>query len=724
MMRTNKPSPPWTSTLVIVLLSAVWGYIRLFVFRESIFPLTFVLPLLVCVWSRRSWHLVAMAGAFMAMASWKLRVALASGDVPRADAWAVFIATLLNVSIGAFVVQVIMSWRQRLAEHTDKITQQNAELEHQAEELSQQNEEIRAQTEELAQQNEEIETQAEELSGQNADLHELVDRLANREEMLQMIVRAAGTTLQRSEVLQDVCRKSVKIIGAPAESVVVLELKEFSLHRRASAGATESLPQKWPLHGSLAQLVLNENRTACVDDLRERPDLAAPFPTDSPVRSILAAPIEGKPGGVLMILSGQVVHWSQEQFHVAEWLAAQCGLILESLAYQESISERSRQLESANRTKDQFLAMLSHELRTPLTPVLAASGALVGDPRIPEDVREDLQMIRRNVTVQSRLIDDLLDLTRLERGKLELHKQVLSIHTVLKESATIVAADIDARDQRLQMHFDLPDSTAVLGDSARLQQVFWNLLRNASKFSPPESTIVMRASLHASDRPCVHVEVADTGVGIAAEDLERIFLPFEQAVSRGPRESQSGLGLGLAIAKAVVERHDGTIHASSPGIEQGAVFTVELPITLAPATAGSPVAGFDVSVKSVHARILLVEDHCDTGRLLARLLKGSGFDVEHAETLHSATDLLSRGTYELVISDLGLPDGSGLDLMRNIRQKYPSLPGICLSGYGMETDIQTSHEAGFAEHLTKPVDLQQLHAAVSRVLGRADSVAF
>jgi CheY-like chemotaxis protein len=211
-------------------------------------------------------------------------------------------------------------------------------------------------------------------------------------------------------------------------------------------------------------------------------------------------------------------------------------------------------------------------------------------------------------------------------------------------------------------------------------------------------------------------------VGILADDLNRIFLPFEQVASTRRTMSDAGLGLGLAIARAIVERHDGSIRVSSDGQGKGSSFTVELPFhgaMLSAAPVAAPQTEF-VNAESARARsphILLVEDHRDTGRLLARLLRNTGFVVDHAEDIQQALKLLEDTRFDLMVSDLGLPDGTGLDLMKKVREKWPELPGICLSGFGMESDIQSSRAAGFSEHLTKPVDLQQLRAAVARVTG-------
>lgn len=241
----------------------------------------------------------------------------------------------------------------------------------------------------------------------------------------------------------------------------------------------------------------------------------------------------------------------------------------------------------------------------------------------------------------------------------------------------------------------------------------------------------MRTELVNDRKPAIRVEVSDEGAGIDASNIDRIFQPFEQvAATVKQRGNDGGLGLGLAIAKALVELHHGTISVASNGVGRGATFSVELPLattmveTLQNRCGRLPREGMEGRRNA--QRILLVEDHGDTGRVLARLLRNAGYVVEHAETAGSALEMFGRDEFDLVISDLGLPDESGLELMKKLRTLQPHLAGICLSGYGMEDDLNACRAAGFSEHLTKPVDMQQLHSAIARVAAqskRPDTIA-
>ena len=366
------------------------------------------------------------------------------------------------------------------------------------------------------------------------------------------------------------------------------------------------------------------------------------------------------------------------------------------------------QLATANAAKDEFLAVLSHELRTPLTPVLLTVSLMETHPELPADMREDVATIRRNVELESRLISDLLDLTRIERGKLQMDVRDVDLHRVVRAAADICQREASAR---LELRLDARRHF-VRGDATRLQQVFWNLLTNAIKFTPPDGSITVRSS--DADGGRIRVELTDTGVGIDAAMIPKLFNAFEQGDVRAARQ-HAGLGLGLAITKKLLEAHGGTIAASSEGRGRGASFVVELP-----AAEGLPVREATPSQPAAARRaarpldVLLVEDHEPTLGALSKLLKGLGHRVTGVTTVASATAAAGQNGFDLIISDLGLPDGSGLDVMRRLRDRYAGR-AIALTGYGMESDVAASRDAGFAVHLTKPVDLSALEAAMRRV---------
>ena len=364
--------------------------------------------------------------------------------------------------------------------------------------------------------------------------------------------------------------------------------------------------------------------------------------------------------------------------------------------------------ERASVAKSDFLATLSHELRTPLTPVLLTISLMESNPRLPPELREDVATIRRNVELESRLISDLLDLTRIERGKLQLDEQDVDLHLIVRS-----AIDICQREASAKLTVDLRATKhTVRGDSTRLQQIFWNLINNAIKFTPAEGTITVR-SRSAGERR-VGVEVSDTGAGIDPALLPKLFSAFEQGDVRVERK-QAGLGLGLAISRKLAEAHGGTITVHSEGRGRGATFTVELPLIDVPAHAAFPRQPAPLRREAGRPlNVLLVEDHEPTLRVMERLLRQIGHRVTGVTSVASATAAAGRDGFDLIISDLGLPDGSGFDFIRPLREKYAGR-AIALTGYGMDSDIAASREAGFAEHLTKPVDFEALDSAIRRI---------
>ena len=352
----------------------------------------------------------------------------------------------------------------------------------------------------------------------------------------------------------------------------------------------------------------------------------------------------------------------------------------------------------SNLAKDQFLAMLSHELRTPLTPVLASALELENEPDVRQDVRESLQMIRRNVELEARLIDDLLDLTRIDRGKVQLTFEIVDADTLLQNALEICQPEIDRKHLRPSLNLRAK-RVHMRADPARLQQIFWNFINNAVKFTPPNGQITITTTNDSAEK--LRVEIADSGMGIEAEALPKIFDAFEQ----GGRTESGGLGLGLAISKTLVEAHKGTITAHSAGRNKGSTFTLVFPTCEKIEPQIAPALSPRVAQRQP-MRILLVEDHEDTNRSLTNLLRRRGYQVQSALTFQSAIELSGKEKFDVLISDLGLPDGSGIDLIQKLASKPPL--GIALTGFGMEQDIRRSRGAGFQHHLVKPIDLNKL----------------
>ncbi len=382
---------------------------------------------------------------------------------------------------------------------------------------------------------------------------------------------------------------------------------------------------------------------------------------------------------------------------------------------EENLRRAKEEAEAANIAKDNFIASLSHELRTPLTPVLATLSIWENDGiDLPHALREDLSMLRRNVELEARLIDDLLDLTRIARGKIALNCEVVDVQKLLDAVVAMYQSDIRAK----KINFSSTTRTRncfVRADPGRVQQVLWHVQKNAVKFTPEAGRIDVTTRIDGQRR--IEIVVTDNGAGISPDMLKRLFQPFEQETAG----RYGGLGLGLAITKALLEAQEGTIEAKSDGIGSGASFVMTLPCVEQPAAKydNRPLASTpaDAPARPENCyRVLLVEDHQDTARALGRLLRGNGHDVQIVHSIADALEALRHKSVEVLVSDIGLPDGTGIDLIRQVRETHRlNIPAIALTGFGMEEDVKRTRAAGFSDHLTKPVNLVKLEEAIQRV---------
>src|SRR5262249_30722943 len=375
-----------------------------------------------------------------------------------------------------------------------------------------------------------------------------------------------------------------------------------------------------------------------------------------------------------------------------------------------------QELIAANAAKDQFLAQLSHELRSPLTPVLAMVGELEAEVPDSKPVKEALEVVRRNVELEARLIDDLLDIPRISKGKLQLSFETISIDQILHRAYEICRKEIEAKD--LEVNFGLRAvHRYVEGDPARLQQIFWNLIKNSVKFTPEKGCISIETLNPAPEK--IEVRIVDTGIGIEPETIDKIFDAFEQGQSDITRRF-GGLGLGLTISKALIDAHGGSIRVKSAGKDQGATFAVELNTVESPIERDGdrktqPKDWKPNAAVPSQRRVLLVDDHYDTCLGMKRMLERRGYEITVAHSAEQAVEKVRTQEFDLLISDIGLPDHSGYELMREVRLNT-RLPGIALSGFGSEQDVNQAKEAGFAEHLTKPINFERLEKTIQSLL--------
>jgi len=359
------------------------------------------------------------------------------------------------------------------------------------------------------------------------------------------------------------------------------------------------------------------------------------------------------------------------------------------------------ELRAAAQAKDEFLALLGHELRNPLAPIVTALELM----RMRESSTDREQVIiRRQVSHLTRLVDDLLDVSRITRGKVELRKEAVDVREVVQRAVEMVAPLIEQKRQHLQTDIG---SALWYGDPARLAQIVSNLLTNACRYSPAGARIAVSARSVTGE---VEIVVADDGMGIPAHILPRIFEPFVQG-ERRLHGAVGGLGIGLALVKNLAELHGGRVLAQSAGSDQGSTFTVHLPLTAAPAGqgAGAPL-GNAMPASSVIRHILVVDDNIDAADTLADALRAQGHVVSIAYTPEAALQLFAELAFDVAVLDIGLPGITGYELADRMRQsgRNPATRYFALTGFGQEADRDRSADAGFAAHLVKPVDLLAL----------------
>jgi signal transduction histidine kinase/ActR/RegA family two-component response regulator len=561
--------------------------------------------------------------------------------------------------------------------------------------------------EQLDKRNQELGNLTDELAETNRGVLALYDEL----DSLHRLSRVISAQLDLDSLLRAIIEATAELCGAELGVFLYSPGADLRFRNAAVAGPLESLGRQFEGRnagdlfgpGELPREVLR------VDDLGAESEVM-PFLSTTQLRSYLAVPVLSAEGTLMAVMayghraSGKFTERNERILGAA---ALQAAVGMENARLYTSV-------QNASAAKDHFLAMLSHELRTPLNPTFLLLAEMLRDPRLPAEFRADMQMVQRNLRLEARLIDDLLDMTKIVQGKIFLAPQTIDLHEIAKAAMeTCSPAD---PDKTLMVSMDLlARDHVVTGDPTRLQQVFWNLLNNAVKFTPSGGRIVLRTS-NPEGRNAIRVEVCDTGRGIEPSLLERIFQAFDQGETSGVPEF-GGLGLGLAISRHIVDAHHGTINAISAGRDAGATFIVELP--LAPVAARpapqAPASASATSSLLPTARVLLVDDHPDTLSVLERVLRRRGHAVFSAADAASAIAIADRETLDLLISDIGLPDRSGLELMKELRQRH-GIAGIALSGYGTEADLDRSRDAGFLGHLIKPIDVLELEELLGRVL--------
>jgi signal transduction histidine kinase/DNA-binding response OmpR family regulator len=615
---------------------------------------------------------------------------------------------------------------------------------------------------ELFKKTEEIKRQAELLHEKNLELENAnLERLG----MLIELGQQLAAEHDPARVLEKFCDAARDIVGAEHARVGVLNGQESQLRyffhsdSDAADGANNDAPQ--PDEGVLGTLI-DERRPLRLgeqDGSLKTAHLPAP---DAGARSFLGAPI---------FHSGHVFGWlylvdkiGAEEFteadeRLAVTLSTQVAVAYENARLyteaqrhttelQQEINERKQaeeerarmlireqaaraEAEAANRTKDEFLATLSHELRTPLTAILGWSHLLQTNKFDEKSSARALETIERNARSQSQLIDDLLDVSRIITGKLRLDVIPLELVSIIEAVAESARPAADAKTIQIEVALD-KSASQVLGDATRLQQVIWNLFTNAVKFTPEGGRVEVR--LERSDK-YAQIIVSDSGQGINPQFLPVIFDRFRQADGSTTRK-HGGLGLGLAIARHLVEMHGGTINAHSDGKNQGATFTVTLPINntgrhqdvgteLSSSTNGDEKQPFGCSPALDGLRILVVDDEADTRELILTVLRQCGAEVRGSESADEALVMFGEWSPDLLISDIGLPGEDGYSLLKKVReseQEFSQIPAVALTAYASAEDRERVLSAGFKMHIAKPIEPEELLTIIANVAGRSNKV--
>jgi len=565
---------------------------------------------------------------------------------------------------------------------------------------------------------------------------ELAERRANERqrreaEALTDVSRLITETLEPDAVGQRIVDSVQELVNARTAVLYRLDPVSGDLHLVAGTGPQVDWSRGLPRGTTAVGVAIRERQPIATSDLLKDPNITLAPESRAQIersgyRSALAVPlpIHGRVIGGLAVgdVEGRV--FTDEEVRLLERFAAQAAVALENARlYAEERVARS-EAQAASQAKDDFLAVLSHELRTPLQAMLGWAHMLTSGKLDDATVRRAAETIERNTRLQTQLIDDLLDVSGIVAGKLQLDERAVDLLPVIDAAIEAVRPMATAKGLHVETELD-PSAGPVWGDPGRLQQVVWNLASNAVKFTPPAGRVEIRVARLAQQ---ARLTVSDTGRGIEPELLPHIFDRFRQAES-GSRRRHGGLGLGLAIARQLVEMHHGTIEAASEGEGRGATFTVTLPIMAMP----SPIAPRHWTGTTRRRRtpeltglqglrVLAVDDDAETRQLLDAVLTRAGAGVRTASSSAEALTILDSWLPNVLVADLAMPDEDGLALIRRLRARPAAqggqIPAVALSAFARGEDQKRAFNAGYQVHLAKPAEPAHLVEVVAKLAGR------
>ncbi|MEH2444775.1 MAG: PAS domain S-box protein [Nostoc sp.] len=557
------------------------------------------------------------------------------------------------------------------------------------------------------------------------------ERSVNRTLLLQRITAALSEALTAQQVADVVVNQGIAALEATAGSVVLLSEGGTTLKVVQAIGYPQSLIDTWTNFPITApnqiaetvrtrQPIFLENLAVMIAKYPNLADAVALIGNNACASIPLIA--EGKVIGALGLSFATVQIFNEEDRGFMLTLGQQCAQAIARAQLYEAEKTARAQAETANRIKDEFLAVLSHELRTPLNPILGWAKLLRTRKFDEASTIRALETIERNAQLQTQLIGDLLDVSRILQGKVNLNLYAVDLRVPIAAALETVHLAAEAKSIEIQTVLS-NDIGKVLGDGDRLQQVMWNLLSNAVKFTPTEGRVEVRLEQVGSD---AQIQVIDTGKGIIGEFLPYVFDYFRQADAKTTRIF-GGLGLGLAIVRHIVELHGGTVQAESLGEGQGATFTVRLPLLknselrVSSAEASQPELSTEDTLLA-GVQILLVDDQADVREFFSFALEQYGATVTAVESAAQALETLAQSKPDILLSDIGMPLMDGYMLVREVRKLPPELggqiPAIALTAYAGEINYNQAMAAGFQKHLPKPVEVGDLATAIISLIGQ------
>ncbi len=727
----------WVALLPCAALIVFFGYMRLAVFQDRVFPLSSALPLLLCLWNRDLRLLYGMAAALTGITLAKVLVVMP--DSPGNGEEAILLASqLVNIWLVAVVIHGLLVAREKIVRKNDELGLMNAELEASNEELaasneelaareeeiSRQNEELQSQTEELEQQSEELRQQAEEMEQQSSELHGLNQELVRREKGLETLLNSGRwlrSDMSEAFAMSGVCQAGIQIMSEEAQAADVAACAggRYEVWGDAGFGLQGRLESEMPFERSFAAVAIESGRTASITDIALRPDLKLPVPrVGHPFRSALAAPIwyEGKIVAALCFYSSMPRQWTEHDFSIAEWLASQAALALQSIRFQCELELKRRDAEDAAQQKSRFLAAISHDVRTPANAISLLAELIqssASDPARVGEVPELAGNLWTNARLLVDLVGDVLDLTRLDSDSAELQVSEFALSELL--SAEAAQARTLAAARKLPVSCQVPEEEIRLStDRTKLSRIVSNLLGNAVKFTEKGE---VRVSCEKAGEE-VHIRISDTGCGIPEQSLKHVFDEFFQL--RNPeRDREKGTGLGLAICRRLANCLGAKIAVESV-VGAGSTFTITLP--LAPAAVKPPpaeaVAQDEAGPEDAEAlrgmRILLVEDNDVARRAVTRLLEEEGAVVAAARTGREALGLLEEGEHQAILLDLNLPDMDGSEILQKLRiARPPTLERVLvITGDARHERVEQVMLLGADRLIAKPISLAKLRESL------------